>query len=47
VAALAGQDLEFACRELGRVILALHDPESTRQAARQVLHDEAVAEGRD
>lgn len=47
VAALAGQDLESACRELGRVILALHDPESTREAARQVLHDEAIAEGLD
>ncbi len=44
-AARAGQALESASRELGRVILAIHDPESTREAARHLLHGEAIAEG--
>ncbi len=43
--ARAGQELEAASRELGRVILALHDPESTREAARHILHEEAASEG--
>jgi hypothetical protein len=29
------------------VILAIHDPESTREAARHILHEEAAAEGLD
>jgi len=37
----AGRDLEAATRDLGRVILALHDPESTRAAAQQILRDQA------
>ncbi|NMA27684.1 MAG: hypothetical protein GX934_07975 [Burkholderiales bacterium] len=37
----AGRDLEAATQDLGRVILALHDPESTRAAARQILRDQA------
>ncbi|MGI5844096.1 MAG: zinc finger Ran-binding domain-containing protein [Candidatus Xenobium sp.] len=45
--ARAGQELESASRELGRVILAIHDPESTREAARQILHEEATAKGLD
>lgn len=45
--AQAGQDLESASRELGRVILAIHDPESTREAARHILHGEAAAEDLD
>jgi len=43
----AGQDLEAASRELGRFILAIHDPESTRESARHILHEEAAAEGLD
>jgi len=36
----AGRDLEAASRELGRVILVLHDPESTRAAVKQILRDQ-------
>jgi len=36
----AGRDLETATRELGRVILVLHDPESTRAAAQQISRDQ-------
>ncbi len=38
----AGRDLEEASRDLGRVILILHDPEKTRAAARQILSGEAA-----
>ena len=34
-------DRKVATRDLGRVILALHDPERTRAAAQQILRDQA------